>query len=46
MKYKIAVSIEADIIRWIETQIEAGRFRNRSHGFELCARLVRDQRVS
>ena len=46
MKHKIAMSIEADVIKWVESQIRTGRFRNRSHGFEQCARLVRDMDIS
>jgi len=43
MKHKITVTVEADVIRWIESEAEKGRFRNRSHGFEYCARLTRDR---
>ena len=46
MKHKITMSIEVDVIQWIDSQIKTGRFRNRSHGFELCARIVRDRRIA
>ena len=46
MKHKITMSIEASVIRWVDSQIKTGRFRNRSHGFELCARIVWDRRIA
>ena len=46
MKHKITMSIEADVIAWVDSQIETGRFRNRSHRFELCSRIVRDRKIS
>ena len=46
MKHKITMSIEADIIKWIDSETKTGRFRNISHGFEQCARLVRDRKIS
>lgn len=45
MRYKISATIESDVIKWLETQIKAGRFRNISHGLECCTRLVRDQKI-
>ena len=45
MKHKIAMSIEVDVIKWVDTQIKTGRFRNRSHGFEQCARIVCDRKI-
>lgn len=46
MKHKISASIEVDILQWIDSEAESGRFRNRSHGLEYCARIVRDQGIS
>ena len=40
MKHKITMTIESDVINWVDSQIKTGRFRNRSHGFEQCARIV------
>ena len=42
MKHKITVTIEADVIQWVEAEAAKGRFRNRSHGFEYCAILARN----
>ena len=41
MKSKIAVTVESDVVQWVDSEVESGRFRNRSHGFEYCARFVR-----
>ncbi|MCH7648414.1 MAG: hypothetical protein IIA83_07400 [Thaumarchaeota archaeon] len=45
MKHKITMSLEVDIIKWIDAQTETGRFRNRSHGFEQCARIIKDRKI-
>ena len=45
MEHKITMSVEVDMIKWIDTQIKAGRFRNRSHGFEQCVRIVYDRKI-
>jgi len=45
MKLKITMSLELEIIKWIESQVKIGKFRNRSHGFEYCARIVRDRKI-
>lgn len=45
MKLKITMSLEVEIIQWVEEQVKSGRFRNRSHGFEHCARLTRDRQI-
>lgn len=46
MKHKIAMTIEAEIVRWVDSEAKKGRFRNRSHGFEYCARVVRDREIA
>jgi Arc/MetJ-type ribon-helix-helix transcriptional regulator len=34
MKENISVSLEKDLITWLDKQAETGRFRNRSHVIE------------
>ena len=46
MKHKITMSIEAEIVKWVDSQCDIGRFRNRSHGFEYCARAIRDGKIA
>ena len=46
MKHKITMSIEAEIVKWVDSQCDTGRFRNRSHGFEYCARAIRDGKIA
>ena len=46
MKHKITMSLEADIIKWVDSQCKTGRFRNRSHGFEQCAKIIKDRKIS
>ena len=46
MKHKITVTIEADVIQWVESEAAKGRFRNRSHGFEYCTRVAMNQEAA
>lgn len=46
VKHKITVSIESDIVRWVDAESQTGRFRNRSHGFEYCARIVKERDIA
>lgn len=41
MKHKITISIDAEVMRWVDSEVEKDRFRNRSHGFEYCVKMVR-----
>ena len=43
IKHRITTTVDAEIVRWIDSEAERGRFRNRSHGFEYCARIVKDR---
>jgi Arc/MetJ-type ribon-helix-helix transcriptional regulator len=36
MKEKISVTVESDLIKWVDANVETQRFRNRSHAFELA----------
>ena len=45
MKCKITMSLESEIIKWVDSQTKTGRFRNRSHGFEQCARIVMNRKI-
>jgi len=46
MKHKITLTVESDIVNWIDSESKTGRFRNRSHGFEQCARLIKDRKIT
>jgi len=37
--------VELEVLKWVESQVKKGRFANRSHGFEYCARLVKEQKL-
>ncbi len=45
MKHKTAISVDADILKWIDKEVKTGRFRNKSHGFEQCVRVIRDRKI-
>lgn len=36
MKAKISVTVEKNIVDWIDAQVETQRFRNRSHAVEVA----------
>ncbi len=33
-KVKVSVTIDRELVRWVEGQVKAKRFRNRSHAIE------------
>lgn len=45
MKEKVSVTIEADLIKWVDANIETQRFRNRSHAFELALMELKKREV-
>ena len=36
MKSKISVTVDKDIVEWLDQNVKTQRFRNRSHGVELA----------
>lgn len=36
MKAKISVTVESNIVTWIDQQVKTQRFRNRSHAVEVA----------
>lgn len=42
MKQSISVTVEKDLVEWIDKQVETQRFRNRSHLVELALIRFRD----
>lgn len=46
MKHKIAISVDVEIVQWVDSEVQRDRFRNRSHGFEYCAKIVRDREIN
>ena len=43
MKIKSSMSIDNDIIKWIDKEIEKKRFANRSHAVEFAIRQLMDE---
>lgn len=42
---KVTVTIDQELVEWIDQEVEKRRFRNRSHGFEVSvARLVESEK--
>ncbi len=44
MKHKISISVEKETIEKIRELIRAGVFRNKSHAFEQCVKLLEVER--
>lgn len=38
MKLKISVTVDPDLVRWIDEQVKTQRFRNRSHAVDVALR--------
>jgi Arc/MetJ-type ribon-helix-helix transcriptional regulator len=38
MKAKMSVTVEKNLVQWIDKQVETQRFRNRSHAVEVALR--------
>ena len=45
MKHKTAISVDVDILKWVDKEVQTGRFRNKSHAFEQCVRVIRDRKI-
>ena len=37
-RVRVTISVDRKVIEWIDAQVEAGAFFNRSHGFEFCVK--------
>lgn len=42
LKTKTAVSIDIDLLKWIESEVKRGRFASKSHGISFCVRAVKE----
>jgi len=42
MKTVIAISVDNDLVKWIESQIKTKKFANRSHGIEYCIEFTKN----
>jgi metal-responsive CopG/Arc/MetJ family transcriptional regulator len=40
---KISVSVDAEVVEWIDKQIEKRIYRNRSHAFDVAGHLLMDE---
>jgi len=45
VKVTTAISIDFDLLKWIEDEIKIGRFANKSHGINYCVKIVRDRKI-
>ena len=42
-KIKISITVDNDLIKWIDSQIEKKKFANRSHGFEYAISELKEK---
>lgn len=40
-KRKLSITVDSELIKWIDEEIEKKRFSSRSHGFEFCVNHVK-----
>ncbi|MGI0068971.1 MAG: ribbon-helix-helix domain-containing protein [Nitrosopumilaceae archaeon] len=43
VKTKISITIDEELIKWLDSQIKKKKFANRSHGFEYAVSELKDQ---
>lgn len=41
-KTKISITLDGDLIKWLDSQIKQKRFANRSHGIEFALSQLRE----
>jgi len=42
-KTKISITIDDDLVKWLDSQIKKKRFANRSHGFEYAISELKEK---
>lgn len=42
MKSKISITLDKEIVEWLDRNVKTQRFRNRSHGIELALILMKE----
>jgi len=42
MKAKMGVTVEKDLVQWIDGEVKTKRFRNRSHAVEVALKYFRE----
>lgn len=42
MKSKLSITVDSDLVEWLDSQIETKRFSSRSHGIEYCVNYVKE----
>jgi len=46
MKAKMSITVDADLVHWIDAQVKTLRFRNRSHAVEVALRKFLESEVT
>jgi len=42
-KTKLSITVDEELLKWLDTQIKKKRFANRSHGFEFAMSQLKDK---
>jgi metal-responsive CopG/Arc/MetJ family transcriptional regulator len=42
-KTKLSITIDDELVKWLDLQIKKKRFANRSHGFEFAISQLKDK---
>jgi Arc/MetJ-type ribon-helix-helix transcriptional regulator len=43
-KVKISITIDDNLVKWLDSQIKSKRFANRSHGLEFALNQLKDEK--
>lgn len=44
-RVKVTVTVDKELVEWIDQQVEKRRFRNRSHGIEYAIAKLKEKKV-
>ena len=42
-KRKLSITVDSELIKWIDEEIKKKRFSSRSHAFEFCVNHVKEK---
>jgi Arc/MetJ-type ribon-helix-helix transcriptional regulator len=43
-RVKVTVTIDRELVEWVDKEVDKRRFRNRSHGFEVAVAELKEKK--
>lgn len=44
-RVKVTVTVDKELVEWVDHEVEKRTFRNRSHGFEVAIARLKEKKV-